>query len=376
MNLEIRDYRPEDKEAVLTILERTYDSKVAESHEILWEWLHARDQLPQFANCRPLVTEQDGVVVAFAGSLPVSFKFGKTIVHGAYAMDSVSDPKHRGSAIRMIRNHIARTPFLIGTPVPRSRDLYEKITGKPINVKQVAKSILLLRIDRKIEKFKSLPTIMRKTIANVYLQFLKTWAWGRNSILGSSYLKWNSSEILPNEAGSVLQAFAKGFACTVLRDQNYLEWRYSASPLQYQFLEGRGVDGILHSLAIVRKARIKNRPVLLILEMGCNCEMQERRKEMIALIYQIIKHAIVIGAHDIQMVESASLIQREILRGFGFLVKQENNFVVSNLHDRFVLNKDILDSENWYFATGDGDGELVLFGQGLEELRYGLKNKG
>ena len=358
-----RRYQPQDKERVLEIIERVWNTAIKEDHAFLWDWKHVLDATARNDCHVAQVVERNGRVVGYCGAIPVQYKVGGKIVEGAACMDIFTDPESRGSGVRLIKHLLNGVEILIGAAVPRSKELWHKLkNGDRIIVREVRKMVYLLDPTPLLRQ-KGLPEFLLplfKKLWSVYDRF----RFSRTAISRASLKRLERIDRFPIAVDALALEFSERFLCIAMRDHRSLNWRFSSCPFQYEkrlLWDGDRLVGYI----VYRICKMNGRKVMLLVEILAIDRQDENYEIMLSHLEQVSQ---VLQVSDIQTIDPGCDALRHQLKRRGYFMKKEKIPVIGHIRRDLGLESDFYHDRNWYLSLGDADFEFVLFKQGITTI--------
>ena len=359
--IKVRPYHAEDKFALLQIVEQVYGHIVQKRYAMLWDWWQNRNCLAIEERYRPTVVQREGVVVGFSGMQPRRFKIGSQELEGGFILDNFSSPEARGVGIALFRHLIESTELILGAPVSRANTLWKKLFGKDdIDVFHVRKGVRIID-----------PSAFLKVGKRTLLVHPIRWIWScveftlgllSPRIPGA---RLESVERFPSAIDELCNRWASMQTNSALRDQSYLNWRFSDSPIAYEktlLWDGNTLAGF----CVFRIGIMNGRRALLLVEILAH--HRNLRGAYGSLLAHAVKYAREHGATDVQTFDSGCSALRWSMQRSGFFLKPESLALIGHFRHDKSDSCPIYKTQDWFISAGDSDFEFAYFNQGWESL--------
>jgi len=356
----IRAYRPADRARVLAMIGRVWDEERRRSHDLLWDWKHGRDTGPWDPGHLSRVIERGGEVVGYAGAIPVRFLIDGAVVEGAFCLDTLVDPDARGVGVRLLRDQFARGTLLLGAGNPRSRALYERVSGRPRLVVRAARKMALVLDAAAILERRGLPAPLAAAV-RLAQRGVQAVRGRRDRDPAAAGLVLEPVDRFPAGIDLLGLEFARGFRRSVLRDRQYLDWRFVDGPVGYRIRLLRDAGRRLRGYVVHRPARINGRPAVLLVEVVA---VGERAPAYRALLAHVEEEALACGAGEIQTLDPGCPVLAAEMRRRGFFRRREPHCILGYQAGPAGEAADFTDGGAWYVGLGDADFEFIFFNQG------------
>jgi len=359
--LAIRTYRPTDRARVLAMIGRVWDDERRRNHDFLWEWKHVRDTGPWKPGHLSRVIERGGEVVGYSGTIPARFLIDGSEVEGAFCLDTLVDPAARGVGIRLLRDQLARGTMLLGAANPRTRDLWVRVSGRPGLVVREARKMALVLDPGAILRHRGLPAPLAAAIRTAH-RGVRALRGMRNRRMPAGGFVLEPVERFPPGIDALGLEFARGFRRSVLRDRQYLDWRFVDGPVGYRIRLLRDAERRLRGYLVFRPARINGRPAVLLIEIVA---VGERAPAYGTMLAHVEEEAVACGAGEVQTLDpGCPILAAEMLRR-GYFRRREPHHILGYLAGPAGEAADFTDAGTWYVGLGDADFEFIFFNQGV-----------
>ncbi len=357
----IRDYQPNDREAVMEIIERVWGKNTRQDHHILWEWKHIPEQKPEYGDLSSKVMTLNDKVIGYTGITPFRIKLGGRWLWGGVGRDTFNDENARGTGIKLMRTMLEQTQFLLGSANLRTSELWKKISKQ--------KESVIDHVVKRVHPIDPSELLKKKELGflapfvRVSLGFVRRVALFLTPNLPKGYT-YQLVEKFPAEISDFCIEVQKSYWNMVLRDSKYLNWRYVGCPVKTYKIRLLKKENQIVGYCVTKLGRIHGRRVLLVLEM---LAIQDREANFGRMIREVIREAIKLKVSDIQVLESGCPVLDKVLNRHLFLQKPEDQVVMAWVNFKLGFNDterdEIFTLSNWFLAMGDGDFEFIFFDQ-------------
>ena len=322
------DYAEEYKSKTIGLMEsKPFKQKI-------WEWQF-------FGHCKkrdvtPVVfVDKWDTVVGFNGTMPISIKYNEEAIDGIWSCDFFVDDSHRGKGLgRKIKEELHQRAEIV----------------MALGVSNMAAPVLARmgwKENREVELYRRVNTVKGlKTLIFRFLQFYNSIR--TNFRKNGKTVQIEISNTLPDkfEVDKLWSDISAEYGKIVIRNYDYLSWRYLQHPLiQYSFYIGRRDDELCF-IAVTRKTENYLQFVDFI---GSTSES--------SVLLQLLDR---IKAESINLEYVSCLTSNEYLKysliGSGFhKQKSRQRFYIYTQTDA-----DNEPTKDWFIMAGDSDGELLL----------------
>lgn len=232
----IRNFRPEDKSAVLDLYQACWDSTKRNSNQACWEWLNELN--PNIEPDRPVtfVLEREGRIIGTVSMVPAELMIMGTIYKCNWSMDLMVHPECRGglTGYRLVKEVIQRSASYIGTglPIRRTVPLWLR-AGSKVGVDEVgAFGPMVLPCDcRYVLKHKTLNPLVTGPLNLLFKPAMACYRWFR-AIGAQRSGKFRTRHIdrFDERITRFFESVGPEYPIIVVRDEAYLNWRYTRNP--------------------------------------------------------------------------------------------------------------------------------------------------
>lgn len=287
----------------------------------------------------PVVAEEDGFVVGFNAVVPVSILWGGRPTSAMWSCDFKVNQGLRGKGIgRLIKVELAqRSPILMSFGIsPVAAIVLERMGWQANN------EVHFLRRIRE-------PRSFRDWALMVFQFGTKLITRRTPPMVGSvSVTKQLPARV---EIDSLWNSIAKGYDKAVVRNWDYLDWRYQQHPFaSYQFIELRDRGRTLKALGVVRE---DGRQVRLVDYLG----PAKSKGIKAAVIEAILSNWPGVASYS-AMTSDPELKQAMKAAGFYQGREQPRFFVWASPESVSVAEPEQC-IQGWFIMGGDSDGELL-----------------
>jgi len=339
------------KPALLEFLSTVYDRDTLARRESVMDWVHLHHPHRERQPLRYVI--MDGAkVAATMGHLPCDFLVDGQVVAARYTHDLLVDPTYRGKGLakRIVSNAPAQGEFLPGGmwmtgPCYKIHLACGFDDAPPLPVRT-----LVLDTDQFVGR--KYGSGIKGRLAGVALSLLRRRALARAE---------NTPGIVCRDIGEfdpahddAWMALLKTYRITMLRDAAHLNWKYMRHPvLQYSAcIAERG--GEPAGFMIWRQPWHNDEEKRAVIT-----DFVVARGDVVA--FESLLAHVIREVRDSAAVVSALSSQpwaAKVLRGFGFLPRQDSHaWVVGNWKD-LIFTRDFADTGSWHMCMGDSDGDL------------------
>ena len=357
----VRDVRPQDREAVLALLERGWDVRRRRDCDFFWDWKHALDRTTTHPGHVAQVLEREGRLLAYAGTLPARFRLDGEMVEGAYCCDLIAGPDDRGSGLRLMKHLLATCAFLFGSSNDRTQVLWERLVGRgTLTVRRARKMVLVLDPGPAL-RARGVPAVAvaAARAANRVLRMI-------HGLTASGGLPdgWTleNATAFPAEIDVLCAEFARRFRFQVARDRAYLDWRFTACPLRYRIVLLRE-RGTLRGYMVCRVAQLNGRRVLLLVEM---IAAGGADRSYGILLHRLMAEAREAGAAEIQTIDTGDPALLRAMRRAGFMRRAQRLSIMAYAGPGRATPDGLYGPDGWYVGLGDSEFEFTFFRQGAD----------
>ncbi len=319
----IRGYRPEDRDAVLDLRARVFEGLVPEREIQRWVWQFEHNPFAREGVPLAWVAELEGKVIGNYGMLPLRLSLDGEHGFGLCGMDFCVDPAHRNLGLGMrLTKAFVDTPadvHLVTSPTPGAAKMMAYYGSEVLDGE--AEPCLWVHAGAPPPE---LP------------------------MEGHVELDW--PERFDDRADRLHAKIAKDRRMLITRDQHYLNWRYIDYPFaksRIAFALGRTIN--LAGFSVVQPEPDTKRAHL--------CELYTPDDDLVALealLRDAVEHARSEGIAELYTFQRDPEVH-EILKANDFQAVQGHGMSAVCRPPQGMALKD------WYLSAGDGD---ILFGVG------------
>jgi hypothetical protein len=351
----VRPYSPSDRARVLEIIGRVWDEPRRRTHAFLWDWKHARDREAGRGR-ESIVVERDGRVMGYAGAIPARFRLGGELVDGAFCIDTFTDPEARGLGKSLMRWQVATGTLILGAGNERARALYARLSGGRVVLKEGRKMACVIDPAPLLER-RRVPAPLAAAARLLNRGARRLLARPRPAPAGFTL---EPCTRFPGEVAALCADFGRRFRHQLVRDADWLNWRFIDCPFGYQIRLLRD-HGRLSGYVVYRLARLNGRRVLLLVEMVASGDGRVAHR---ILLDHVEQAAVAGGACEIETLDPGCPVLRGALRRKGYFRKGEALPIIGRVGGGRATPPDFYDGDAWWLGAGDADFEFIFFNQG------------
>lgn len=358
----LRPFRDDDLDGVIALIMSTLNSIYsAEELRRIWEWKFNENPFSSGQTPYAIVLEHRGRIVGNTGQVAVPIKLGGKVVTGFANSDFAVDEGYRTYGLRLANRFWRNTeaPFLIATSANEAACRVDKAFG--------ARELILARTRwfKVRHPLRVLGALNRQKKGTVSKSFTNN-LWllpvsGFNALLGmlSSLLKVSRNELEVKEVSEFGREFdrlweevSRYYPVTIVRNSQYLNWRYHQYPLRKPHIFAAYNKGKLQGFTVVQVSR---RLVDIAIKQACITELftgpGDRTTQR-----QLLKAALACAKmEDVDIVQALGFTP-EVCR-----LLRENLFLKLKTRWSPYLYKNnsaaaaSVSEEDWFISLGDGD---------------------
>ena len=360
----VRIYQDGDEKGIVNLMNRVFPHSNYDIRRWLWEYKNNP------CGYLAAVATFDGQIVGHMGLVPVNMKVGNHILKGGQAVDLAVHPNFRrqGMSLKLGENLMKNATekgvsISYGFPNEASYSSMRKygwfeVTEVPFLIKFLNKSIVLKSLLPRLYFFlrqsgKSFLHFSRYTLS-WYANFLLSIRRDRRSRMQiSENLQIRTVSFFDDRINDLWNTVSKDYAILVVRNAEYLNWRYVKKPNgNYEvFLAEK--DDTIRGYVILTTWMTRYQKVGYIVDIFANS-----KNTMQHLIHTAIEYF-----ND----KKVDLISSWTMKGSPYyMVLTENGFVhnyfpkgirlIARVNLRKLLELYKNTQENWYVTMGDSDG--------------------
>ncbi len=364
-NYIIRRYRPEDREAVFALYKDVHGNSKAGLSKKNWIWEY---ESSPYLNDGPYiwVAESDNMIIGMHPAIPASLKCGEHRIRALWSADLMTHPARRHEGIfkaltdRMIDEAVKSgiSAFLV-LPNSNSGPLLRKRGWDHIrSFKVMIKPLRLLPLLRQVS-FRSLPKAATGgwTVAGRAICRLTR---GRK-ISTSPAISFRRIREFDSRFDELFERFAAQYDFIIVRDSQYLNWRYADCPSDKYTVFAAENNGRLFGMAVVSTEMIKA-------ERGHIVElMAEPGLEYDAILEGLVQQSAAFlrsaGAASIEICSAGNAFD-SVLKNAGFAEIPPHTFwsydCLAHVPGNPELTGRMKDpSGKWFISRGDADSDMT-----------------
>ncbi|WP_129645581.1 GNAT family N-acetyltransferase [Peristeroidobacter agariperforans] len=331
---------PAEKHAIIELL-GTGDFK-----STLWDWQFHR-QVGERRRILIVAYDDDGQVVGFNGSLPISVKLNGSSSSALWSCDFIVSAASRGKGI----GHMLKQDLL--TRADSVMALGLSSTADRVHASMGWKRGPSVGSFTRLNDMRSLRSAIK-----VGLQHLQSF-WLRARPSGSARQRFTASvtsiRTLGEEVEQLWEAVRTGYENVVVRDWTYVNWRYAEHPMaDYRAICVRDAEHRLRAMGIFW---MSSRRAVLVDYIGPRAGAAEKQ----AIVLRFLKECR--SAPLLECSTTDSELQHSLAK-YGF-VNWRNRAAAFNYYDPHARS----DGGEWFLMGGDSDGDMLEAGRSADEFR-------
>ena len=342
----IRKYEAKDKEAIFSLVRESLNSHTASVTAKVWDWLFINNPFNPDGSAHILVSEIGSDIIGLFCNIFVDLKVGGEIMKARWGCNFMTHPKHRGKGIRLFRQEmeIPHYPFL-GFPNKRALDFEVKMGFSEIS--SLFSQVLIL----------DMKSFLYNKIGKRFVSFLAGAVW--NSIYKLCFSPWRlDREISITKISSFDDRFNRfwqevsyDYPIIVVRNAEYLNWRFVEAPFEYHIYAATQDERILGYIVLrqIERGGLKR---------GIVVDLLTKAHDGKTLKTLLVKAITYFKENRCVVAETPLLTSRKIyykaLCRFGFLIKRFRIYFDGYAKDEQLIAR-IKDPDNWFITAADPD---------------------
>jgi Acetyltransferase (GNAT) domain len=358
--VEVRAATEKDYPDIAALLDRIFGPRPYEQRVQMWRWRHAENpsriaSIPSF-----LLAAQGGQVVAVHGLLPLKLKVGDTELIASCSCDLAADPSTRGAGMKIKLRAMSRdlAPLHISTSANEPANRLTLALGGQEVPGGRRKLLKLLRLE------KLLPQLLRPRLGGAIGGLVGALA-GYSSTLalslhravtrggGVAGARIETIDRFDDRFTELGKPLIEPHAVAVIRDREYLEWRYRAYPFpgieSFALLRGE----VLLGYAVIHVATDPDGHRFAAL-----LELAVPRGDAGAfaqLLREAVQRAARRGAHYV-IARAPAPEWEPAMTARGFLLRLAPTSPATYKNNTMLPDDRFAAGDSWYLSLGDGDG--------------------
>lgn len=359
----VRGYAPEDEPRVMEIIERVWGTDTRNDHAFLWKWKHELDADRQMENNIAQVIVIDGKIEGYSGAIPVKIKIKDQIVEGVVILDTFTDPDSRGSGVRLMKQQLKNVLIPFGAGNPRAKELWSRLAKKDnVIIRNAHKMVRLLDPTESLIN-KKIPALFAKPVGYVW-RFVDGLRNIKFSKVYKESLRLERVEEFSQAIDELLNEFSRDFKFIVIRNHDYLNWRYVSCPFQYEkWILRNGAKPV--GYMVFRAGVLNNRKTMILSEMMAIGQKEQYYNVMLLKLHEVASEC---GVSDIQTINTGCNVFERVLKKNGYYFKKEPLPMIGQLNHNLISDYDLYSGEDLYLSIGDADYEFIFFKQGVNSI--------
>lgn len=306
----VRLYQSGDEDGIIRLFNNVFDREMTRAE---WQWKYVRGRERVYAS---LAVNHLGAVIAHYGGLPQRMVHNSKEIHGMAIGDVMVHPSYRGTKLfkkiaELLPPVSALDGFTLGYGFPNERamrlpeilGIYEKVENVWESVKEVRR--------------------INNTARFIYKLFPLDFEDERVDALWNSLKNW--------------------IRLAVIRDRDYLKWRYQEHPLFRYELWGvkKRFQQKLIGFAVLRREGEE----LLLIDFLCPL------RHLVVLFQKIENYAVVSGSRKLRLWHPEYLNKR--FEDLGFTVSKSGTCIPRTTHPAWLKKDEI--KGHFFYTMGDTD---------------------
>jgi GNAT superfamily N-acetyltransferase len=364
----LRRYKEGDEKDILELLRMNHVYRTIEE----WSWEYKNNP---FGNLI-VVAEHDGRVVGHEALVPAYMKIGTRVARGSQAVDLIVHPKLRRQGIslaigKMLVREAEKEGIDLSYGFPNKLSHYghlkfgwfdvAKVSQlvKPLNMNNIPNLLARYQTVKVLGKHRTTRTASRyllQTILKAISFFSKTF----NQINGndddeSENMQVRTVESFDKRIDDFWKNISKNYSVIVIRDKEYLNWRYFQKPnagytvllaekdaeiLGYVVLRCMNKEGLKLGYIVDLLASPANRGLIQRLIVSAIRHFRNEKADLVAC--RILKNSL------------GGRLQNKLLKYNGFIQFSSDPLICRTNSDQ-LSRKIVADPEKWYITIGDTD---------------------
>lgn len=299
------------------------------------------------------LAEDDETLIGIIATVPKSVKIRGQLVRGAELSDAFTHPGYQGQGIystilkKCCQDTLSKgICFIYGTPNKQALPIEQRCGFEVVpcaNVLNVVRPLNMQTVLQAIVKLRLLATVaspfLRLAYALLFRLDDKRWKKG---------LSITEVDSFPEDVERLWAETSQNYDVILVRDSDYLKWRYISNPNRYTILVARDAEGIVGYLV----TRVQYRRNLRV---GCIADflvLHDDREVFKALLTEAFTRFLNCGVDLIYCWAIKHTAYHSVLRRTGFVGLRKIP-VICYKND---LGSEILKGRyKWHFTVGDSD---------------------
>lgn len=364
----LRRYKEGDEKDILELLRMNHVYRTIEE----WSWEYKDNP---FGNLI-VVAEHDGRVVGHEALVPAYMKIGDRIVRGSQAVDLIVHPKFRRQGIslaigKMLAMEAEKEGIDLSYGFPNKLSHYGHLKFgwfDVAKVSQLVKPLNMSNIPNLFARYKTVKILAMHKATRTASRYMLQAFLAANSFFSKTFnqTRENDDDMFENMHVRTVETFdkriddfwkniSKNYSVIVIRDREYLNWRYPQKPnagytvllaekdseiLGYAVLRCMNKEGLKLGYIVDLLASPANRGVTQCLILSAIRHFKNEKADLVAC--RILKN------------NPSGRLQNKLLKYNGFIQFSSDPLICRTNSDQ-LSRKFVEDPEKWYVTIGDTD---------------------
>jgi len=351
----VRDYREGDEEGIFELWKAVYPERKYDRDRWMrwWHWLYKEN--PAGAGWMSLA-DHEGRIVGQQAAVPMVMNIGAEVATCFQSIDAMNHPAYRGQGVyKAVNMALFSRTAEDGVPIGYS---FANEASHPIAVTRVP-YFDVSRISNTVKPF-NWGNTLKMGISNKFL--LKSLAVGGN-IAGKTFCRTKRAPVVEGLTISQVSRFderinefwdsvSSQYAIMVVRNKDYLNWRYVAVPdIDYTIYIAEK-EGEINGYLVLRCMEMEQATAGVIFDILVQSEeiaqwllskaTEHCKQEAVDLIYG-------------SMLANKTLLKAFKRNGFISMPFVKGGWFVAHSSSQGISKEFLMDAKNWFVQIGDSD---------------------
>lgn len=348
----IRSYAEADRQSVYSLIEESKEIKDSVQRiKGLWDWLFKDNPFVPKGATTALVSEACGKIVGLVCSIYIPLKIGDAVFTARWGSNFMTLPRHRQAGIRLLKKayDLGYYPYCAFANM-RAAALEVKLGAH--KVKNISSFVCVLHMGNLL-RYK----LDNRCIAfagRIFWLFIQLFLLKRKPRMGEVTISQIDS--FEDKFDTFWEKVSADYPVIVVRNQEYLNWRFVRTPLKYVIFVAKRKESILGYIVLRHLERNSLRRGYIV-DMLTKADDKET---IDALIFRAVSF---FKENKCDMAECFILTSKRShswsLRRNGFIFKKVRSYFCTYSKDE-KSRAIITNPGNWYITASDPDFETWI----------------
>jgi len=347
----VRAYKEEDRNQLIEIYRRQWGQSAAEKFASRWQWEFESSPNNTHGVPNVLILQYENIVVGFLAGIAVNLCVEGKTLNMLWIVDYMTDPRHRGQGAKLVKEAMHAFTTIAGFPNNSLGNLLKRLGV--FNICSLPLFVRPLNMNYAVGKFIRNKYMIK--IAGILLNLIFELVFKPNLCQGVKDVSIIKASSFDEGIDRFWSQIHSDYHCIVVRNKEYLNWRFVACPLKLYTILFAKKRGEILGYIILRCAIQSGIKIGYIVDILAKQTQKEVTKCLISKAIENFRKENV----DIIMCYITNTRIQRLLNANGFFRWRSSCRLMGYTNASDLSVEAFKNPKNWFLTRGDSDLDIT-----------------